>query len=162
MQEFVSDAVVLAKVGRNDLDHTVSVFTKRYGKIRGKTKSTKKITSKLSGHLEAGNVVKVRFVEKGGVQIVDAMKMEKLNASPRDLENMERILGEGEPDFHIWAALQRPFNWKVILGILGWDPSEASCAICGGEAKNFYIKNQDFFCSPCASKVPPSELIYLE
>jgi recombinational DNA repair protein (RecF pathway) len=162
MQEFVSDAVVLAKDDRNDLDHTVSVFTKRYGKIRGKTKSTKKITSKLSGHLEAGNFIKVRFVEKGGVQIVDALKMEKLSASPQDLQNIDRILAEGEPDFHIWAALMRPFNWKVILGILGWDPETASCSTCGGEAKNFYIKNQNFFCSSCALKMPQDELIYLE
>lgn len=162
MQEFVSDAVVLAKEDRNDLDHTISVFTKRYGKIRGKTKSTKKITSKLSGHLEAGNLVKVRFVEKGGIQIVDALKQEKISASPQDLRHMDQILGEGEPDFHIWAALMRPWNWKVILGILGWDPTEASCYSCGGQAKNFYVKNQEFFCSACASKIHPSGLIYLD
>lgn len=162
MQEFVSDAVVLAKDDRNDLDHTVSVFTKHYGKIRGKTKSTKKITSKLSGHLEAGNLIKVRFVEKGGIQIVDALKREKIKASPEDLRHMDTILAEGEPDFHIWAALQRQFNWKVILGILGWDPQESSCSACGGESKVFYVRNQEFFCAACASKIPESELICLE
>jgi len=162
MQEYVSDAVVLAKEDRGDLDHTVSVFTKLYGKIRGKTKSTKKITSKLSGHLETGNLVRVRFIEKGGLQIVDALKTEKAKISHTDLHHLNQILGEGEPDFHIWAALQRPFNWKVVLRILGWDPEEADCFKCGGQAQTFHTKNQEFFCSSCASKIPESELIYLE
>lgn len=162
MQEYVSLAVVLNKEDRGDLDNTVSLFTKHYGKVRGKTKSTKKITSKLSGHLEPGNVIRVRFVEKGGLQIVDALKEEKITASARDLYYLDQILGEGEPDFHVWTALLRQnFDWKGVLRILGWDPAETNCFSCAGETRAFHTKNQEFFCENCALKLGGNEVVYL-
>lgn len=163
MQEYVSDAVVLAKENRGDLDHTISIFTKHYGKFRVKAKSSKKITSKLSSHLEPGNRIRVRIVEKGGLQVVDALKTERIKASFLDLYHLDKILSEGEPDFKIWTALMHQnWNWERVLGFLGWDPAEAMCYGCGAKPQTFEVRNQEFFCLPCSLKLPKNEIIYLD
>ncbi|MDE2019210.1 MAG: recombination protein O N-terminal domain-containing protein [Patescibacteria group bacterium] len=169
MQEYVSDAIVLAKYPSGELDSRYALFTQKYGKMVGKTKSTRKITSKLAGHLEPGNAVKARFVEKGGgsaslapgTQIVDALKTVGTGIALNDLALLAELLPEMDPDPGLWDAVGRqPFSWRNILGILGWDPGDAACASCGTglHAKNqiskfyFYIGRQEFFCGTCAAK----------
>lgn len=163
MQEYVSDAVVLSKESRGDLDHTVSLFTRYHGKMRVKSKSTKKITSKLSAHLEPGNVARIRIVEVGGLQVVDALKMGKVAGDHIDLHYLDRILEEGQPDHDIWMALFKPkFDWRHMLRILGWDPEETTCVRCvSKKPTSFYMRNQEFFCDTCSLKLSRNELVYL-
>ena len=162
MQEYVSDAVILNKESTRDQDARYSFFTKRFGKVVGKATSARKITSKLAGHLEPGTLAKVRFVERGGAQIVDALKREKLAIELPDLHSLHIMIPHGEPDAALWAELvSARFSWVNILRVMGWDPSGAVCETCGKAVASFYIARQEFFCASCASNFRPDELILL-
>jgi len=161
MLEYFSEAVVLDKEPFGEMDVKVSLFTKKFGKIVARAKSARKITSKLSAHLEPGGLVKVRLVEKNGFQAVDALKIAKINISLFNLFLLNKVLAEMEPDFSIWQILvSNDFNWRKILKILGWDPKEAVCSKCGkSRTAAFNFLNQEFFCQMCASQFSSDELI---
>jgi len=155
MQEYVTDAIILRKDPRGDLDGRYTLFTKRFGKIAGRATSSRKITSKLAPHLEPGFVTKVRFVEAKGTQIIDALKSARLAIAIADLHALERIMPEAEPEPLLWDLLQSAaFSWRPALAILGWDPEHAACTNCAGDnAEYFYIPRQEFYCAQCASKL---------
>lgn len=189
MREYVTEAIVLHKEPVRDLDARYSFFTKKFGKVVGKATSSRKITSKLAGHLEPGTVATVRFVERSGsngagasggisngTQIVDALKHDKLAASPVDLRLLAAILAEGEWDEALWEELVRGaaharvhegggaapgFSWVAVLALLGWNPRHAACERCGKKVAAFSIARQQFFCAGCALKIAPDELILL-
>ena len=169
MREYVTDALVLAKEPLRDQDGRYFFFTKRYGKMVGKATSSRKITSKLAGHLEPGSFARVRFIERdgngsngnGSAQIADALKYGRAAAALGDLERLSRILAEGEPDAALWEALPQ-FSWSAILSLLGWDARHAACDHCGGSAEAFFILRQEFFCVRCASKLPSDALILVD
>lgn len=156
----MTEAIVLNKEPQREHDARYSLFTKRFGKMVGKATSARKITSKLAGHLEPGNLVRARFVEKGGTQLVDALKYARIGASPVDLRLLHGILHEGEQDLALWNELTAgTFSWRNILRILGWDPAAAACELCGKPASHFYTFRQEFFCPSCASKFNQNELL---
>ncbi len=186
MREYVTEALVLAKEPLRDLDGRYFFFTKRYGKVVGKATSSRKITSKLAGHLEPGSFVRVRFVERNGsggngngaAQIADALKYGRTAALAGDLAIVSRLLADNEPDAALWNALAADravtaqaassgmpgngrFSWPLILALLGWDPRHAACETCGGAAEAFFIPRQEFFCARCASKLPRDEVLLL-
>lgn len=162
MQEYFSDAIVLDRLANGDLDSRVIFFTKRFGKLAAKAKSARKITSKLSAHLEPGNLIQLRLIEKNGLQVVDALKTSRLTTSPQDLYFVGELLSEAEPEFGIWELLVRgKFFWREALKILGWDPGFARCSDCSGKALSFHVKTQEFFCEDCSSKIPKDKVIYI-
>ena len=154
VQEYLSEAIVLNKEANGDLDIRVAFFTKKFGKLKAKAKSARKITSKLSGHLEPGFLSQVRLVEKNGLQVVDALKKSFLDLNLPDLRRLEKILAEGEPDHKIWHMLaQNTLDWEEILKILGWDPAFAHCSHCGKSTPALFdSRNQEFFCRDCLGK----------
>jgi len=162
MQEYVTDAVVLNKDPVRDADARYSFFTKRFGKIVAKATSTRKITSKLAGHLEPGTVAQIRIVEKHGAQLVDALKSDKLTMALPDLRFLNLLLAEGEPEPALWAELVNGnFSWPRTLRILGWDPEGGVCEQCGKKIAAFYLTRQEFFCAACASKLDRNALLLL-
>jgi len=163
MNEYLSEAVVLDKEGIGDLDARVSLFTKKFGKLTAKAKSARRIVSKLSPHLEPGNVIQARLIEKGALHIVDALKQSRLSTNPNSLYFLNRILPDGEQDLRLWQMLlSGAFDWTRALGILGWDPSEAMCGLCATDKPHaFSVFRQEFFCSGCASKFSGSALLYI-
>ena len=166
MLEYVSEAVVLDREENGDLDVVVFIFTKKFGKLRAKAKSARKITSKLASHLEPGNLSQVRLVEKNGFQITDALKQTRLGVAPPDLYFLNQLLPEAESDPLLWGALMREkFNWQAILRILGWDPALGVCEVCRkGAPEFFHLKKLDFVCERCSvtSRIPKSEVVYLK
>lgn len=151
MQEYGGEALVLRKEPQSECDSRVSLYMKRYGKLVAKAKSARKITSKLSAHLEPGNISEIRLVEKNDLHVVDALKKNKLDINPRDLYLIDRILSEADPDPEFWRLLSSGrFNWNRALSILGWDPKEASCS-CGLSPRAFDISKQEFFCKNCVT-----------
>lgn len=163
MLEYVSEAVVLQREPNRDLDSRLSLFTKRFGKLVAKARSVRKITSKLSGHLQPGNVVHVRLVEKNGLQVVDALKESRLKLAPGSLYFLDRLLAEAEPDLRIWNALFEELEWRRILTVLGWDPNHATCSLCERAGpKGFHIETQEFFCTICASNLHPDRVLYID
>jgi recombinational DNA repair protein (RecF pathway) len=155
MQEYVTNAIVLRKFPQGDLDGRYTLLTERYGKMTGKAKSSRKITSKLAPHLEPGTALRARFIEAHGTQIIDALKVGNAGLSLMDLQFLAMILPEGQPEKDIWQMLvSRRFSWAKALAALGWDPGEAVCASCGTRrGTHFLIARQDFFCDQCVRKV---------
>lgn len=152
MTEYLSEAVVLNKMPSGEFDIRVSVYTKLFGKLVVKAKSARKITSKLSGHLEPGTHARIRIVEKGGQQVVDALKYGRVPASHATLATLSSLLAEGESDLRIWNELTSPvFSWQRALLFLGWDPTEAVCDVCGRERPGYFEpRQQRFVCADCA------------
>lgn len=161
MREYVTDAVVLDRDPVADADSRVHLFTKKYGKLIAKAKSARKITSKLSGHLEPGMLAKVRLVEKNGLQVADALANGKISASLPDLHAIGMLLAETEPDSRLWRHLTADaFSWREVLALLGWDPARAACDRCDRvKPAVFVVGTQCFFCGSCASKLPKGELL---
>lgn len=151
VKEYSSIALVLVKQESGELDLKVSLFTQQFGKLIVKAKSGRKITSKLSGHLEPGNFVKARIIEKRGFQIVDAVKMSKSNIHPYRLYLIDKLLVEAEPDFRIWSLLQkRRIDWKKLIKFLGWEVKNAKCFLCNtSQVGYFEINLQEFICPSC-------------
>jgi len=154
MTEYLSEAIILEKMPNGDTDSRVALYTKRYGKIVAKAKSVRKITSKLSAHLEPGTIARVRVVEKNGPQIVDALKQGKCDVVPHHLAQVSALLGEFEPDLQLWhMLLAKQFSWRDILSVLGWNPLHAQCASCHkGDIGFFDTRSQEFFCAECVLK----------
>lgn len=153
MQEYVTEAIVLHKEPVRDADARYSFLTKKFGKVVGKATSSRKITSKLAGHLEPGTRVTARFVERGGTQIVDALKSGKIAVNPADLRLLGTLLAEGDQEPLLWEKMtEDEFSWRKILALLGWDPQNAACERCGKAAAMFSVARQHFFCASCASK----------
>ena len=163
MQEYVSEAIVLRIGPRREADGAVVLFTRRFGKVAARLRSVRKITSKLAGHLQPGNVVAVRLIEKHGLQAVDAVKKRSLEIAPADLNFLERLLPEFEADPELWASVAKDgIRWRGVLAHLGWDPERGHCAGCrAGLAEAFATETQEFFCAACASKLRPDEVIYI-
>lgn len=165
MREYVTDALVLAKEPLRDLDGRYFFFTKKFGKVVGKATSSRKITSKLAGHLEPGSFVRARFVDRNhgnGTQITDALRYGKAAATVGDLDSLSRILADAEPDAALWSELGRErFSWPAVLALLGWDPRHAACETCGGPPYAFFLPRQEFFCRTCASKLARNALLLL-
>jgi recombinational DNA repair protein (RecF pathway) len=172
MQEYVTRAIVLDKEPRNASDARYFLFTERYGKIAVRAKSSRKIVSKLAGHLEPGTIASVRVIEQHGSQVVDALKFARAGASITDLALLNNLLSEWQPDPELWAAvassnIEEPFSWTNILTILGWDPRGAVCARCSANpaarpARHFFIPRQEFYCDRCASNFARSELLFID
>jgi DNA repair protein RecO (recombination protein O) len=164
MQEYVTDAVVLKKDPLGDQDGRYTLFTKRFGKIRGKAKSSRKITSKLAPHLEPGIVAKIRFIETKGTQLIDALKSGSVPLGLNSLHFLSQLLPEAEPEPELWELLMSEnFGWAEALAILGWDPENAECATCGKkQPRYFYIAHQEFYCATHASKARKDAVISID
>ena len=160
----MSEAIVLKKVPLGDCDNRYVLFTRRFGKLAAKAKSARKITSKLAGHLEPGNVIRVRLIEKSGLQIVDALKETRLGVSPENLSLFSDILPDGEAEQALWANCRTGvFAWRGILRTLGWDPEYAACTACDSpKVFSFHGRSQEFFCRQCTSKLDKGGIILME
>lgn len=162
MREYLTQAIILDREPQGEADARVTIWSRKFGKMRGRATSLRKITSKLSAHLEPGLLSDVRLVENRNIQIVDALKIRRLDITPADLPRLSRLVIEDEPDEELWAAATAPqWSWTRVLGALGWHPGEATCVLCGRRPEAFSIASQDFFCELCASKAPADALIYM-
>ena len=162
MREYLSEAVVLEKRPIGEADFQVSFYTKKYGKMVARARSARKITSKLSSHLEPGNVVQLRIVEKRGFHVADALKKKKLEASLIDLSVLSGLLAADQHDAQLWDCLVASPSWGAILGILGWDAQFADCRMCRKKPELFHLRSHDFFCTSCGVlETNVHELLYL-
>ncbi len=160
MYEYRSDAVVLDAAPAGESDTRFFLYTERYGRIVARGKSARKITSKLTPHLQVGNVASVRLVEKNGLRVADALKARRLPHAPHDLAVLNRLLHDAERDAGLWALVAGDtYDWRAVLARLGWDPAHASCARCGKGASAFIVHAQEFVCSAHASKLPAGEVV---
>jgi recombinational DNA repair protein (RecF pathway) len=164
-EEFISEAIVLDNDLFDDLDIKVFLLTPELGKIICSVKSARKITSKLRGHIEPGNLAIVRIVlgRKNNFKLVDAFKLKKLNLNTSNLHLLNKLLVELAPEKTLYYQLKNEkFNWLEIFKILGWYSKESRCFVCGlKQIYAFHINSQDFACNKCSLRFKKNELIYL-
>ncbi|OGY63071.1 MAG: DNA repair protein RecO [Candidatus Harrisonbacteria bacterium RIFCSPHIGHO2_01_FULL_44_13] len=160
MYECCTEAIVLDKEDLGEADARVFLFTKSLGKVVAKVKSAKKITSKLSSHLEPLNLITVRLVEKNGFQVVDVLSNRKLPQSELHILNMvNQLSAENQQDLELWSVLTgsidlRPVDFqKQILSALGFDPKFASCQNCDRPRPDYFsLLDTSYLCQICALK----------
>lgn len=180
MIEYLTDAFVLDKENAGEMDSLVYLYTKNLGKVIAKAKSSRKITSKLGGHLEPLNLVKIRLVEKNGFQVVDALAIKKFLAGKpafliakflRIMKFIKEMTFECQTDFQLWLLLKKILTgpsadekiiYRSLLKIMGFNPKFAECSQCRKkEATAFSPEEQKFLCRKCAFKVPKNGIILI-
>lgn len=162
MYEYVTPAIILKREPVGEYDERISFFSRRLGKMTARTISSRKILSKLSAHLEPGNLSILRLVEKNDLSIVDALKEKNLAWQLSNIRHLNNLLGENESDLALWQTLVSAPSWKKILKILGWDPQEAVCDECESiNPRYFSTTTQRFFCHRCYESLGEKATIIL-
>jgi len=166
MAEFFTEAVVLDKRDLGELDRRIFLFTEKLGKVRAKITSARKITSKLSPHLEPLNFVKIRLVErKSDFQIADALKTKKFTDAEmiKILDLVKELSAENQPEPALWVLLTEAqtkptaFNLlaREILKIFGFDPNFAFCDFCHKPNPEYFLfADAKYLCKTCFSRRP--------
>lgn len=154
MVEHYTKAVVLDKEDYGDLDSRVVLYSEDLGRINAKVKSSRKITSRLAGHLEPGKFVQARVIELGGFQVVDALSSGGISGTPKNLASLRLIKDmtvERDPDPELWGLLMNAqLGVGEILTCLGFSPQFASCRSCSdGRPTHFLIKDLEYSCINC-------------
>ncbi len=179
MREYCVEALILGKEDFGEADGGVELYTAEFGKISAKIKSAKKITSKLSGHLEPFGTATVRLVsgksdagDGRSFWIADALRADNFplwRKSPDDLLLGLRIIRfirdfvwENQPEPDLWNFLRISFSRppavsagggeynRRILDILGMGGNSARCRSCESEAADcFAFQSGVFLCRAC-------------
>jgi recombinational DNA repair protein (RecF pathway) len=161
MHELGTQALVLSVEQVGEYDARVILYTQQSGKVHARARSLFKLKGKLAGHLQPLTLVRVRLVEKKGVQIVDAMRefryIEEETPTARALEllGMARLLSElthpGQPDDELWQLIaSRQLTGKKLLAALGFDPEHARCSRCDQpRPSHFLLREEQYMCKEC-------------
>jgi len=175
MIEHLTNALVLEVEDSGESDKTIYLYSKDLGKVRAKAKSARKITSKLAGHLQPLNFVKVRLVEKNGLQIVDALVLDRVKASPMALAVLnfiKEMTYEFQGDKNLWLLIKKTFqdlknnkkiSYKPLLKALGFASDFSRCHVCNSQSVAYFSKSEQvFLCAKCVLKIDKNELILIQ
>ena len=176
MREYFTPGIVLDREPRNELDEDIIVYTKNLGKVRAFTKSSRKITSKLRGHLTPGRLANIRFVERNKLQLVDVLST-PTPGGPKELLSflnfINKITPYGDADLSLWYTVEEiirgnhlsPAIYRHLLERLGFGGEEVRCHYCENHKVNFFnLSETTFLCSNCRPviNIDLNELILLE
>lgn len=167
MKEFLTEALVLSVDDSAEFDKTVVLYTKELGKVSAKARGARKITSKLTGHLQPLDFTRVRLIGENSFQIADALafkKMERSSESLAAVKFVQEMTPELQPDHDLWNLLKKgkKFSNEEILGVLGFDPAFSECGACKVKKPEFFSKTEQIFlCKRCASKAPKNEIVLI-
>lgn len=163
MNDYSTKALVLSFEDSGEFDKTIYLYTKELGKVIAKAKSVRKITSKLAGHLQPLNFIRVRLIEKKGFQIADALDVSSIKASSQSLEFISFIKDmtfEFQQDKKIWFLIKEALrelkikgkiSYEKLLNVLGFSPKFAVCRVCESKSVSFFSKKEQIFlCRRCA------------
>lgn len=147
MTEYYTRALVLGRDQRQEQDDAVTLYTESLGKVIARSKSTKKIDSKLSAHLEPGRLVRVRLIKGNNYKIVDALSENSIMNSEvaRFLGFINTMSAFEAPDPHLWHAIHYVVKNNLFRGessvpsekiynrfleIFGYGAKFAKCQTC--------------------------------
>ncbi len=158
-------------------DRLVHLYTKDFGLLKVKVVGGRKILSKLSPHLDVGNLIKARFVQKTQFTLVDALEENKFSNLKKDpgkailvfrlLFLIRSVVPEAVPDPAFWHFFLRSLregrlDLKMFLKLLGYNPALAECDNCGGgNPAYFHVSSQIFLCGNCGFRFPSGELLFI-
>lgn len=163
---------MLDEENTGELDKLVYLYTEDFGHVRAKAKSVRRITSKLAGHLQPLNFIKVRLVEKNGLQVVDALTSDRAPKIPNNLallKFIKEMTFEFQKDRKIWLLLKKflknppqDFSYKPFLEALGFSPQFAHCTVCENSDVAYFSKTEQvFLCRRHGLKIPRDEVILI-
>lgn len=157
--EIVTEAMVLDRENLGEMDSRIYLFTPDFGKIAAKAKSSRKIISKLSAHIEPLNLISCRLIFKKDFQIVDALRMGRLTPNfLKVLKLVNQAVMENQPEPQIWQLIKVQYNSpqpddqlaKIILNILGFGPEYAVCQSCHQpNPSHFLFSEAQYLCGSC-------------
>jgi recombinational DNA repair protein (RecF pathway) len=165
MREIVTEALVLAKEPIGEFDQRVTLFTERTGKVTAKVTSGRKITAKLSPHLEPFSFASDRLMPgrgerngKSGYQVTDALGHGSLAVPDFALLRILRgVLPDGVREPELWEFVRNGEpTLRGVLRMLGFDPMHAVCAVCGAPDSNcFLFQDFEYRCRRCVGADVP-------
>lgn len=167
MTEHFTWGIVLQKEPVGEADSEYSVFAWDVGKIKARAQGSRKILSRLAGHLEPGTLALIRIVrknEEGRFRMAEALNEKKNKSSTviRVLSFADSLIPLEQPDINMFAFLKELVisgvdseakSYARLLKLSGFDPEAAKCGVCG-RAEIAYFSPQDimFLCAPCLKK----------
>lgn len=181
MHEYVTKAFVLSTEPAGEANLRVTFFTEKNGKIVALARSARKPTAKLAAHLQPLSLVRIRLVERKGVQVVDAMRIAPRHVSAgtsgEEVSNIIALLGVVRlidkmtdvyhPDTELWNLIEKgSLASAATLKILGFDPAYAHCRHCNaGNPAHFLIGDAEYVCANCftpAERARSSERVVVQ
>jgi DNA repair protein RecO (recombination protein O) len=172
MAEYFTWGIVLRKEPIGEADNEYSVFTWDMGKIKARASGSRKILSRLAGHLEPGTIANIRVArknEEGRFIMAEALREERNKSSEtiRVLSLAESLIPLEQPDINMFSFLKSLItegetneanSYARLLKLAGFDPDSAVCGICGKhEIAYFSPKDIMFLCVPCLKKRTKSQ-----
>ena len=118
--------VILKKHPLGEADELLTVFTRERGKMRFKSRSTRKIKSRLAGALQTLNEIEFEIAGRGNLPLVISVRISKLNNYLREdlrkfaiaqvgAETLYRISPDGVTNGDAYEALQSFLDEKTGL-----------------------------------------------
>ena len=175
MTEYYTHGLVIDRTNKGELDDSIVLYTKDFGKIIARSKSTKRVESKLSGHLNIGRFIKARIIKSNNYKIVDALS-EKTDQSRelfKFIDFINKMTPYEAPDPHLWRGVEYVVRSSLIgeeskvsaqkiyrrfLEILGFGLKFAKCNNCESkEVSYFHPPMLIFLCSDSLKKIGINE-----
>ncbi len=165
MNYYASDAFILFKSTTREEDSIYHTFTKQFGHLNFYTKGTRKILSKLAGHLEPPSLVNINFIQGNSPRLVTALEKNAYLAIKQSMPALNVIFRMGKlvdfftaptmPDLNIWQLISDSlflieqngekfpeiieFVWFYfnahLLSLAGIAPFLDGCVICGSKVQ---------------------------
>ena len=115
MNYYISDAFILFKSTTREEDSIYHTFTKQFGHINFYTKGSRRILSKLAGHLEPPSLVNINFIQGHFPRLVTALEKNAYLAIKNSLPALNAIFRMGKlVDFFTPIATPDPNIWQLI------------------------------------------------
>ncbi|MFZ4631832.1 MAG: DNA repair protein RecO [Patescibacteria group bacterium] len=114
----ISSAIILNRSDYRESDSLVTVYTKEFGKLSLVARGTKKINSKLAGHLEPFSLVNILIIKGKGFDYIGSAlgenaylnlkdNLNKIYYSGRVISWFSRLVRDGERDERLFLLLKR-------------------------------------------------------
>jgi DNA repair protein RecO (recombination protein O) len=190
------DAVVLRVQKLGESDRIVTMFTRKHGRVRAVAKGVRRTTSRFGARLEPFGHIDVQWAEGRTLHVVSQVEgidllgrhfvddYPRYTAASAIVETAERLTPEdGEPALRLYLltlgalralALGEHHPPLVLdayllraMGVAGWAPALAECAVCGtaGPHRAFSVPAGGCVCGDCrppgASRPAPATLALL-
>jgi DNA repair protein RecO (recombination protein O) len=118
-----SQAIILNRSAYRESDSLVTVYTKNFGKLPLVARGTKKIKSKLAGHLEPMSLADILIIKGKGFDYVGSAlttnafinlkdNLNKIYYAGRVINWFSRLVKDGQPDERLFYLLSR---WLEVL-----------------------------------------------
>ncbi len=116
-----AEGIIIKRINRGEFDRFLTVYTKEFGKINLKARSSRKEGSKLKGHLELFNHVHLMIIPSRGASIVGGAenlnsfagfrrRIDCLAAAHCFSELIDKTVAGSEKDEGLWALIVASFD----------------------------------------------------